>query len=135
MKLADYDHDGRATEFLLHVANMPCGKSSGFQPPSTLTDAVAIAIGAALAKVGIEWGTPASYLFSFPAAVFTAVVAAWPIARRLGMSLLMILSGPCPNCKERPPGWWASRTEPDRLLLVCSQCGTDVESCGCAVLP
>lgn len=25
LKLADYDHDGRATEFLLHVANMPCG--------------------------------------------------------------------------------------------------------------
>jgi hypothetical protein len=26
MKLADYDHDGRATEFLLHVGNVPCGK-------------------------------------------------------------------------------------------------------------
>src|SRR5262249_50641532 len=26
VKLADYDHDGRATEFLLHVANLPCGK-------------------------------------------------------------------------------------------------------------
>ena len=26
MKLADYDRDSRATEFLLHVANLPCGK-------------------------------------------------------------------------------------------------------------
>jgi hypothetical protein len=26
MRLADYDRDDRATEFLLHIANMPCGK-------------------------------------------------------------------------------------------------------------
>ncbi len=26
MRLADYDHDGRATEFILQIGNLPCGK-------------------------------------------------------------------------------------------------------------
>ena len=29
IKLGDYDHDGRATEFYLQLASIPCGKSAG----------------------------------------------------------------------------------------------------------
>jgi hypothetical protein len=34
-----------------------------------------------------------------------ALIGAWPISRMLRMPPLMIWSGPCPACRQRPAGW------------------------------
>jgi hypothetical protein len=94
---------------------------------NVLSGAIILLIVAGLRQIGIEPGTPASYLLSIPPAGFIAVVLAWPIARRFGMSPLMIFSGPCPNCSRRRLGWWIVATEVDRLHLRCGQCGTEVD--------
>ena len=56
-------------------------------------------------------------------ALFAAIAAAWPFARMLGIPPLMIFSGPCPACTQRPAGWWRSDTRVDRWRLVCGACG------------
>lgn len=56
-----------------------------------------------------------------------ALHLAWPIARALNISPLMIFSGPCPSCQMRPPGWWASQSNKQHVLLVCGRCGERVE--------
>ena len=58
---------------------------------------------------------------------FAALSLAWPIARLFGMTPMMTLAGPCPNCKTRPSGWWGSKPESNRLRLICGKCGTDVD--------
>lgn len=94
---------------------------------AVLSGALAVLIVAGLERIGVGWGTPASYLLGIPPAGFMAIVLAWPIARRFGMGPLMIFSGPCPNCKKRPSGWWSVATEADCLRLACGQCGTELE--------
>ena len=63
-------------------------------------------------------------------AVATAIILAWPVARVVRLSPLMIFSGPCPQCRQRPPGWWRSHngtdSDTDRLALLCGFCGERV---------
>ena len=59
-------------------------------------------------------------------ATLMAIAVAGPIAKRLGIPPLMIFSGPCPACKQRPPGWWCEGSNADRMHLVCGQCGEHV---------
>ena len=92
-----------------------------------LASPIAALISVVLTRVGIELGPLAIFMLSAPIGL-AAIVLAWPLARRLGMSPLMVLAGPCPGCKQRPPGWWASRSgETERLQLVCGHCGSDLE--------
>lgn len=60
---------------------------------------------------------------SLPPALFAAVATAWPLARMLGIPPLMIFSGPCPSCTQRPAGWWKSAGGVDRWHLLCGECG------------
>lgn len=63
---------------------------------------------------------------SFVPAMLGAIAVAGPIARRLGIPPLMIFSGPCPACRQRPPGWWCEGSTADRMHLVCGECGERV---------
>jgi hypothetical protein len=80
-----------------------------------------------LEMIGLDPETSAARLLLFPAIAFITVVLAWPIARCFRMTPLMIFSGPCPNCKQQPPGWGGHAAEPDRLLLLCVKCGTEFD--------
>lgn len=59
-------------------------------------------------------------------AIVAAILLALPFARLLGMTPLMVFSGPCPACRRRPPGWWNYGTGIDRLQLACGECGQQV---------
>ena len=68
------------------------------------------------------------WMVIIPATVI-AVAVAGPIAKRLGIPPLMIFSGPCPGCKQRPLGWWREGSNADRMHLVCGECGQHVTLC------
>jgi hypothetical protein len=64
---------------------------------------------------------------AFPGAFFVMLLLAWPISRLFRMTPLMIFAGPCPGCRRRPPGWWATEIEGKKLLLSCGTCGKELE--------
>lgn len=52
---------------------------------------------------------------------------AWLICRKFGMPPLMFLSGPCPKCNTRPPGWHCLKREEHWVKLSCGNCGAQLE--------
>jgi hypothetical protein len=83
-----------------------------------------------LASIQILAGATPSFQkrlwFTIVPAMAMALAVAWPVARRLGIPPLMVFAGPCPGCRQRPPGWWNSSTDRDRLQLTCGACGARV---------
>ena len=65
------------------------------------------------------------YISIIPAMVL-AIMVAWPFARLLRIPPLMIFSGPCPACGQRPPGWRVSAITTDLWQLRCGKCGARV---------
>jgi hypothetical protein len=76
---------------------------------------------------GVPLSFEVRYWTSFPIAFVVSIVVAWPLARIFRVPPLMIFSGPCPDCRRRPPGWWAAPGTGDRLALQCGNCGERVE--------
>jgi hypothetical protein len=62
-----------------------------------------------------------------PLATLAAVLLAWPVARLFGVGPLMFLSGPCPNCGQRPTAWGVTEQGAKHIRLVCSNCDQSVE--------
>lgn len=80
-----------------------------------------------LSLAGVQASLPTLQWLSMPVGLFVALLVAWPISRLFGLSPLMIFAGPCPGCRTRPPGWWATQSGRQRVTLVCGACGERVE--------
>src|SRR5262245_55632708 len=80
-----------------------------------------------LKLVGVRLSFETQYWFSFPLAFIASIFLAWPVARALGYPPLMIYSGPCPSCKQRPHGWRADWVSRDCVELACGLCEERVE--------
>jgi hypothetical protein len=91
----------------------------------TLTNT--ILLGWLLSRAGLQAPLQTLQWLAMPAAMFIALLLAWPVSRFLGLSPLMILAGPCPGCRSRPPGWWGTKSGRARLTLICGACGERVE--------
>jgi hypothetical protein len=76
-----------------------------------------------LPGLGIEASFGAVYWSTLPIAFCCALIAPWPISRLFNLRPLMIFAGPCPGCGTRPPGWWATETTRNSLILKCDTCG------------
>jgi hypothetical protein len=92
-----------------------------------LVAALTIVVTAFLEKMGVEPSGMFGFLITLIVVLVAAVVIAWPISRLLRLTPLMMLAGPCPGCRTRPPGWWGARTSRDSMLLACGRCGTEVD--------
>lgn len=66
-----------------------------------------------------------AYVATIPA-FGLALICAWPISRMFRMPPLMIWSGPCPACRQRPAGWWAVASAREELTLRCGACGQQI---------
>jgi len=77
--------------------------------------------------LGWEASFHTRYYASFPLAFFVAIVLAGPLSRLLRLRPVMAYAGLCPGCHTRPPGWYCLKSERDRAMLKCGQCGTLVE--------
>jgi hypothetical protein len=91
-----------------------------------LSCVVAWTLALLLGQAGVSLTFERRLWISFVPAMLAAIAAAGPMARRLGIPPLMIFSGPCPACKQRPPGWWCEGSTTDRMHLVCADCGEHV---------
>ena len=67
------------------------------------------------------------YGLSLPLAFIVTLLLAWPVARFFRLRPLIVFAGPCPGCRIRPLGWWATELSPERLLLACGACGERLE--------
>ena len=86
----------------------------------------AAAVDFALSQTGGN-GQLTRLLLVFPVAIFAAVLLAWPIARLFGIGPLMVLSGRCPGCGQRPHAWGVLEKDANHLRLACSNCSQLVE--------
>ena len=80
-----------------------------------------------LSRAGAQASFHTLCYLSFPVAFFVTLLLAWPISRLIRLTPLMIFAGPCPGCRKRPPGWWATETGREKLLLNCGLCGDQLE--------
>jgi hypothetical protein len=67
-------------------------------------------------------GQVLAFLIAFP----TSIIVAGPLSRLLGMPPLMIFSGPCPNCGERPRAWGVLAEDSTHFDLACAHCASSV---------
>ena len=93
---------------------------------TVLVSVLAASIAWLLAVVGVSATAEKGIWLSMGPAILFAFTIGWPIARRLGMSPLMIFAGPCPACQRRPEGWWSSGSNSELLQLRCGACGEGV---------
>ena len=66
------------------------------------------------------------YVLLVPIFVVTLELA-WFICRKFGIPPAMFLSGPCPKCNTRPPGWHCLKREEQCVQLSCGNCGAQLE--------